>query len=145
MAGTALRRAGFVGELHGGDISQASLDQAKRTGAYQRLDPLDLQQPLEIEDDSYGGLLCVGVMTYVPQVKQCWSEFCRIVSPGGVVVVTQRDDHWQNRDCQRITFELESEGLWEPLLVTEAEPYLPGSPGDLAEFGVHYLVARTAP
>lgn len=142
MAGVALREAGFEGDLHGIDISQASLDLDVELGIYQDLKRADLQQRLDIGDNSYEALLCVGVMTYVPEVRQCWTEFCRVVAPGGVVVVTQREDHWRDRDCQGVIAALEAADRWELLLVTDAEPYLPDSPGDLGALGVHYLVAR---
>jgi len=142
MAGAALRQAGFEGELHGIDISPASLDLAAEPGIYNDLKLADLQQPLDIDDNSYDALLCVGVMTYVPEIRQCWTEFCRVAAPGSVVVVTQREDHWRDRDCQGVITAMQAAATWEPLLVTDAEPYLPESPGDLGDLGVHYLVAR---
>jgi len=44
MAGAALRHAGFDGELHGIDLSDASLVLADQRGVYQRLRQGDLQQ-----------------------------------------------------------------------------------------------------
>ncbi|MCP3910560.1 MAG: class I SAM-dependent methyltransferase [Actinomycetia bacterium] len=142
MAGAALRQAGFDGELHGIDISQASLDLTTEHGAYQDLKQANLRQRLDIGDDNYDALLCVGVMTYVPEVRQCWTELCRVVAPGGVVVVTQRADLWRDRDCQGVIAAMEAGGGWELLLATDAEPYLPDSPGDLGALDVHYVVAR---
>ena len=142
LGGIALRGAGYAGELHGVDISQASLDLARESGAYQQLSIGNLQEPLAIADDTYDALLCVGVMTYVPQVRECWTEFCRIVKSSGVIVVTQREDHWRDRDCQQITDDLAAAGRWSPLEISDAEPYLPNSPSDLAAYGVHYVAAR---
>lgn len=142
LGGIALRGAGYQAELHGIDISQTSLDLAAESGAYQQLAIGNLQEPLPIAADAYDALLCVGVMTYVPQVRECWTEFCRIVKPGGVIVVTQREDHWRDRACQEITADLAAAGRWSPLEISDAEPYLPDSPGDLAAYGVHYLAAR---
>lgn len=142
MAGLALRDAGFDGELHGIDLSAASLDLAQERGVYQSLRQADLQQPLVEPDKSYDALICVGVMTYVPDVEACWIEFCRVVAPAGVIVVTQREDYWVDRQCEAVVDSLRISGAWEPLLVTEPEPYLPDSPGDLSGHGVHYLVAR---
>lgn len=142
MAGLALRQEGLEGELDGIDISEASLERAAELGIYHDLRQADLQKPLGISDERYDALLCVGVMTYIPQVAQCWRELCRVVAPGGVVVVTQREDHWRDRDCQGVIETLEAEGRWELLTATAAEPYLPDSPGDIAALGVHYLAAR---
>ena len=142
MAGRALREEGFEGELHGIDLSGESLKLADELDVYNHLKQANLQERLDIGDDRYDALLCVGVMTYVPQVSQCWTEFCRVVGPGGVVVVTQREDFWRDRDCQGVVEALESAGKWEVLIATDAEPYLPDSPGELANLGVHYLAAR---
>ncbi len=142
MAGRALRQAGFEGELDGIDLSEASLEQASELSIYQNLKQADLQQRLDIGDERYDALLCVGVMTYVPEVAECWSEFCRVVAPGGAVVVSQREDHWRDRHCQKVIEDLQASGRWELLTATDAEPYLPDSPGELATLGVHYLAAR---
>ena len=50
--------------------------------------------------------------------------------------------HWRDRDCQQITDDLAAAGRWSPLEVSDAEPYLPDSPSDLAAYGVHYVAAR---
>ena len=142
MAAAALRHAGFDGVIDGVDVSESSRSMARERGVYDQLSYADLQRPLDIATNTYGGVVCVGVMTYVPQVQQCWSELCRVVQPGGIIVVTQREDHWRNRNCAAIVDALCADGLWDPVLTTEAEPYLPHSPGDVAELGVHYLVAR---
>lgn len=145
MVGVALRQAGFNGVIDGVDVSDASRTQARARGVYDELNHADLQQRLDIATGTYDGVVCVGVMTYVPQVQQCWSELCRVVVGGGLIVVTQREDHWRNRGCAEIVADMRAAGLWEPVLVTEAEPYLPDSPGDVAELGVHYLVASVTP
>jgi predicted TPR repeat methyltransferase len=92
LSGSALRAAGFQ-HLTGIDISQDSLDVAVKTGAYERLLPVNLQQfPLPFDSDAFAGLLCVGVLTYVPDAVGILREFCRVVQPGGAVVFTHRDD-----------------------------------------------------
>src|SRR3954451_512576 len=46
LVGRTLRGGGFTGDLRGLDISQASLDVARVTGAYDALEVADLQQRL---------------------------------------------------------------------------------------------------
>jgi len=144
LVGRALRRAGYGGRLDGVDVSAESARLADETGAYDSIRTADLQQPLDLSSDVYVGLACVGVMTYVPDVEQCWSEFTRIVRSGGVIVVTQREDLWAERRCRQVIDELAAAGRWTPIGVTDARPYLPGH-GDFADrIGVHYVVARVS-
>lgn len=142
MSGRALRSAGFDGVLHGVDVSPASIAKAVASDRYDECGVADLQQPLDIADDSFDALMCVGVMTYVPDVLACWREFARVVRPGGVVVATQRDDIWADRDTQGAIDALVADGTCEALLVTEARPYLPGNDDFADEVGVRYVVLR---
>ena len=144
LVGRALRRAGYGGALIGVDVSAASLAQAARTGAYDSTQIGDLQRRLTFDDDEFAGLVCVGVMTYVPDVDAAWRDFARVVASGGVVVITQREDLWDERDCRPIIDALAAEGVWTPVAVTDPQPYLPGTDQYADEIGVHYIVARIA-
>jgi predicted TPR repeat methyltransferase len=142
LVGRALRRGGYDGRLVGLDVSAASLEQAAGSGVYTSVQMGDLQRPLEFDDDAFSGLICVGVMTYVPHVDAAWREFARVVAPGGVVVATQREDLWDERGCRSVVDAMATEGVWTPIEVTDALPYLPGNDDYADEIGVHYVVAR---
>ena len=141
LVGRVLRARGFVGRLLGLDISRASLDIAEQSGAYDALEHADLQQPLPVEDDSVDAVVCVGVMTYLPEVEVVWREFARVARPGGLVVATQREDLWLSRDCQAVVGRLQHEGVWTPLEVTGPAPYLPDGYGGTPAVGCYYLTA----
>jgi predicted TPR repeat methyltransferase len=141
LVGRALRSRGFAGELFGLDISQASLAIAEESGVYAWLDQADLQQRLPVDDDSVDVVVCVGVMTYLPDVEAVWREFTRVARPGGLVVATQREDLWQPRDCQAVIDRLKDEGAWTPLQITGPAPYLPEGYGGTPEVGCYYLAA----
>ena len=83
LVGRALRARGFAGQILGLDISQASLEIAQQCGAYDSLERADLQQRLPLEDDSVDAVVCVGVMTYLPEVEAVWREFARVARPRG--------------------------------------------------------------
>ena len=141
-SGRALRSAGYRRELHGIDVSEDSLVIARKSDAYSSVAPGNLQEPVAFETDSFDALICVGVMTYVPEVEACWREFCRVVRPGGVIVVTQREDLWEPRQCRSVVERMHEDGTWEPFWVSEAEPYLPDNEEFGAEIGVYYVAAR---
>lgn len=142
LCGRALRAAGYVNELHGIDLSDESLTVAAASGAYTLVSTANLQEPLGYATDMFDALVCVGVMTYVPDVESCWREFARSVRSGGIIVVTQRDDLWEERSCQRIVDELAHESVWEPIWVSEPEPYLPGNADFGDRIGVRYVATR---
>jgi predicted TPR repeat methyltransferase len=139
MVGRALRARGFAGRLHGLDISQASLEVARQSGAYDAAEPADLQQPLPLADNSVDAVVCVGVMTYLPEVEAVWREFARVVRPGGLVVVTQREDLWEERHCQAVIDRLAADGVWTELDVTGPAAYLPEGYGGGPAVGCYYL------
>jgi predicted TPR repeat methyltransferase len=144
LVGQALRRLEFTGELHGVDVSAQSLRVAEATSAYDRTGVADLQQRLPLGDSDVDGVICVGVMTYVPDVESCWREFARVVRSGGVIVVTQREDIWEARRCAQVIDALTADGVWTPIEVTDARPYLPGNDDYAGRIGVHYVVTQAA-
>ncbi len=141
LVGRELRARGFAGQILGLDISQASLEIARESGAYGSLERADLQQRLDFEDDSVDAVVCVGVMTYLPEVEAVWREFARLARPQGIVVATQREDLWDTRNCQTVVDRLRDEGVWTPLEVTGPAPYLPQGYGGTPEVGCYYLTA----
>ncbi len=141
LVGRALRARGFAGRLHGLDISQASLDLAQQTGAYESLEVTDLQQRLALDDDTFDAVVCVGVMTYLPEVEAVLREFARVARPQGLVVVTQREDLWETRGCQAVVDRLQAEDVWTPQEITGPAPYLPVGYGGTPEVGCYYLTA----
>ena len=142
LVGQELRARGFTGRLLGLDISQASLDLARQGGTYDSLRAADLQQRLYLDDDSVDAVVCVGVMTYLPEVEAVWREFARVVRPGGVLVTTQRDDLWDARNCQSVVDRLTAERTWTPLEIAGPAPYLPDGYGGTPEVDCYYLTAR---
>jgi methyltransferase-like protein 27 len=141
LVGRALRARGFAGRIHGLDISRTSLAVAQRCEVYDSLDEADLQHRLPFEDDSVDAVVCVGVMTYLPEVEAVWRELARVARPEGLVVVTQREDLWHSRGCQAVVDRLQGEGVWVPLEVMGPAPYLPVGYGGSPEVGCYYLSA----
>jgi len=142
LAGQALRDAGFAGRLLGVDLSPNSVALAAGRGVYDDVVAGDLQQPLEYDDGSVDGVVCVGVLTYVPDVAAIWGEFCRVTRPGGAIVLTQRDDLWRERHCNEVLHDLERDGRWAVVHLSPPASYLPGNADFDDEILVRYLAAR---
>lgn len=144
LVGRTLRDRDFTGRVIGLDISQASLAIAERGGVYDAVEQADLQQRLPVADDSVDAVVCVGVMTYLPDVEAVWRELARVARPGGLVVVTQRDDLWADRGCQDAVDRLQDEGVWTPVEITGPAPYLPEGYGSGPAVACYYLTARVS-
>jgi predicted TPR repeat methyltransferase len=142
LVGRTFRAHAYEGRVAGLDISPASLDVARRSGAYDVVAQADLQQRLPLADDSVGSVVCVGVMTYLPEVEAAWRELARVTRPGGLVVVTQREDLWPDRGCQAVADSLQEHGVWALLDVTGPAPYLPQGYGGTPAVDCYYLTAR---
>lgn len=141
LVGRALHQAGFD-TVVGVDLSADSLVYAEQTGLYRELHQVDFQQvPTSFADDAFEALVCVGVMTYLPDVAATVGEFCRVVAGGGTIVFTQREDIWRERDCATVLAALASEGQCRVVDVTEPRQYLPGNES-MADVGV--IVATLA-
>ncbi len=142
LSGLALQALGY-GHITGVDISQTSLDLAAQSGAYQELMQVDMQSlSLPYDSDEFAGLQCVGVLTYVPDTDGIVREFCRVVQSGGLIVFTQRDALFAQRNDAAVLQALEDEGLWTVISVSEPQPYLPKNDDYGDKIHVIYCASR---
>lgn len=139
MTGLALRAAGFVGPIDGIDLSPVSLKEAEKRGVYRSLTATNLQMlPLPLANDAYDALLCVGVMTYIPDGEGVLREFARVVVPGGRILITQRDDLFRERGYGAL-FEKLADVVGN-VTVSEPLPYIPENPDFGTEINVIYAM-----
>jgi predicted TPR repeat methyltransferase len=141
LVGTELKLAGF-NQVVGIDLSPDSLTIAAATEAYQSLVQIDLTVlPTALPTAHFGALLCIGVMSYLPDIEGTCREFCRLLKSGSPLVLTQRSDLFETRNTQKAFDALVSDGIWEQLEVTPARDYLPANP-EFVGTGVKYCVFR---
>jgi len=113
-------------QIEGLDISEASLEIAKKSGNYSRLRCHNLQTtPLPAGDNAFDAAVCVGVMTYIEDAAGLLADLCRVVRSGGYILFTQRDDRWAEKDFDSLMNSFQQRRLWTPLKVSKAMPYLP--------------------
>jgi predicted TPR repeat methyltransferase len=97
-------------KIDGVDLSTGMLDVARKTGVYRCLETADMSKPLSIKDQSYHGVICVGVLTQGHVGPGVLPEFARSVKPSGCVVATVREDIWETGGYKREIDGLEREG-----------------------------------
>lgn len=140
LTGAALRRAGFTGPIDGLDLSPSSLVEAAKRNVYRSLNEADLQSlPLSIADNAYDALICIGVLTYVPDSMAVLREFARVVRPGGTILATQRDDLFRERAFDKTVASLANQGIFSDTAMSEPRPYLPDNPDFGNEIKVIYI------
>ncbi len=144
LSGRALAAAGFT-TIDGMDVSARSLEFAREYGVYRDLAHVDMQQlPWPYADGLYDGLVCVGVMTYLPNSEATLREFRRLLKPGGCMVLTQRDHLFEERRFGDTLAALEREGLLTGITISDPMPYLPENEEFGDEVEIHYVTCRAA-
>ena len=139
LTGIALRKLGYE-HIEGIDVSTGLLALAEQTGAYERLERVDMQVfPLPFDDGEFDAVNFIGALTYF-ETNEILRELCRIVRSGGYIVFSQRDDIMRDRDYGAQLRELERDGLWERTFGTEPMPYLPHHPEYGNAIKVQYFV-----
>jgi len=126
LTGRELGRAGFA-HLRGVDISAPSLQAAAQKGVYESLVRADLMEPLPFAADTFGGAVCVGVLSYICG-DGLFREMCRVVRANGTLVLSHRTDLVVQREFGKLIEGLEAEGLWLAVETSASLPYLPGHP-----------------
>jgi predicted TPR repeat methyltransferase len=124
LSGIALAKAGFTW-IDGCDFSPGMFEKAGNTGIYKRLFESDLNSRLDVADSCYAGLAAVGVFSFGHVAAVAVDEFCRIVEPGGVIVVGLNDHFYQEGSLIRRIEELAAGGKCN-LLTREPGEHLPG-------------------
>lgn len=141
MTGQALRAQGARGTIFGADVPEQSLALAAAKNVYDETQIVDLNAQLPFDDDSFDGVLCVGVLSYV-EAEPLFQQWKRVIRPGGVVVFTCREDFFAPRDYPALLQRLDESGGMTCQKVTDPMPYLPGHPEFADTIGVMYGVLR---
>ncbi len=139
LVGRALAAAGYH-DVVGVDLSSDSLDLAAQTKCYRAVTEVDFTDlPTNLLDDTFSALLSVGVLSYLANLEEVLREFCRVVEPSGLIVVTERTDLFAERKTGEVFRQLEADESWKIIAVTDPQPYIPGHP-EFADIDVHFGV-----
>lgn len=124
LVGAALAERG-VRVIDGMDVSEGMLEQARATGAYRSLQPVDLTRALPTEADAYDVVVCVGTLTHGHVGPPVLAEFARVTRPQGWIVATVLDDVWESGGYRAEVDRLAAAGTVE-LVSAERSPYRAG-------------------
>jgi len=138
LSGEALVKEGYQNVI-GIDLSPEMMEIAKKRNVYEKTVVVDLNKPpMPFENEQFQSISCVGTFTYIDEKSGILLDFLRVTRPGGIIVYTSRTD-----DVDRWIVaekELEEQGKWSCIEITDPLPYLPGN----AEYGDSILVTVRA-
>ncbi|WAO87236.1 Methyltransf-25 domain-containing protein [Fusarium falciforme] len=125
LVGASLAKKGAK-HIDGIDLSPGMLQIAERSGAYETLSVSNLSQRLDIPDQTYDVVVCVGTMTQGHVGPEAFDEFTRIVKPGGFIISTVRDTFWKMNGYEDKVKSLDKAGKLK-LVSAELEDYRRGA------------------
>ena len=94
LVGEALAALG-ISDVDGTDLSPEMLGVARAKGCYGLCFTADITQPLDVPDDTYGGIISAGTFTLGHLGPEPLAELIRITRPGGLFAITVNAAHWQ--------------------------------------------------
>jgi predicted TPR repeat methyltransferase len=120
LSGIALRQAGYE-TIDGCDFSPAMLEKASKTGVYRRLFEADLNNRLDLADESLAAVAAVGVFSFGHVQAGAVDEFLRVLRPGGAVVIGLNEHFHAEGSLTRKLASLESAGRITGLVCEHGE------------------------
>jgi len=111
LVGLELKKYSFK-NFHGADLSQTLLDTVPKD-VYQKLVKVDLNKPIEVEDNFYGGVMCVGTFTFGHVKPNALDEFIRITKPGGLICFTINEGIYEEYGFDKKIDILKDSKKWE--------------------------------
>jgi ubiquinone/menaquinone biosynthesis C-methylase UbiE len=135
-----LLRAGIIGEATCSDISPGMLDtlaeNASRLGLRVRTQPADAER-LPFDDASFDLVLGHAVLHHIPDLPRAFTEFARVLAPGGTVVFAGEPSRYGDR-LARVPkrFATALAPLWRRALGARRAQSADGGDSDVALEGV---------
>ena len=110
LVGVELKKCGYR-NFDGADLSQKLLDLVPKD-LYQNLSKVDLNQNLDIKDNEYEAVLCVGTFTFGHVKPPALNEFIRIIKNKGLLCFTINEGIYEEYGFDKKIKELTENNLW---------------------------------
>ena len=111
LVGVELKKNGYT-NFDGVDLSEKLLDLVPN-GLYRNLSKADLNKPLNISDNKYDAILCVGTFTFGHVKPQALDEFIRIIKNKGLICFTINEGIYEEYGFDKKINELAEKNLWK--------------------------------
>ncbi len=111
LVGVELINSGYT-NFDGVDLSQKLLDLVPK-GLYKNLSKADLNKSLNIKDNQYDAVLCVGTFTFGHVKPAALDEFIRITKNKGLLCFTINEGIYEEYGFDKKIKELTQNNLWK--------------------------------
>ena len=119
LVGKELKKFGY-NNFHGADLSQKLLDLIPKN-LYKKLNKIDLNQSIKIDDNFYDAVMCVGTFTYAHVKPNALDEFCRITKNKGLICFTINEGIYKEYGFDKKIEELEKNNRWKKIEFFKSE------------------------
>jgi len=110
LVGVELKKYNYL-NIDGADLSKKLLDLVPK-GYYKKLEQTDLNKPINADDNTYGGILCVGTFTYGHVKPQALDELIRITKNKGLICFTINEGIYEEYGFDNKIKELSNNKSW---------------------------------
>ena len=111
LVGVELKKLGYK-YFDGGDLSQKLLDLVPKE-LYQNLSKVDLNKNIEIKNNTYDAIMCVGTFTFAHVKPHALDEFVRIVKNKGLICFTINEGIYEEYGFDKKIDELKKNKSWD--------------------------------
>ncbi len=113
LVGLELKKFGFK-NFHGADLSQKLLSTIP-SNLYKKLFKSDLNQSINLEDNTYDAIFCVGTFTFGHVKPNALDEFIRITKKGGLICFTINEGIYKDYGFDKKIQEFNKTNLWSEI------------------------------
>ncbi len=120
------------------DLSEGMLDVARSKNVYSDFHQMVMGETLDYPTDSFDAVVSVGVLTVGHAPASSLDELVRVTQPGGHIVFSLRPDLYETGGFKEKQSELEAQGKWKLVELSERFQPLPkGEPDVFHEVWVY--------
>ena len=113
LVGVELKKFGYH-NYDGADLSQKLLDLVPKN-YYTKLNQIDLNKKLEIKDNVYDAIMCVGTFTFGHVKPNALDEFVRIIRSKGLICFTINEGIYEEYGFDKKIEELNNQKKWKKI------------------------------
>tara|TARA_B100000282_G_scaffold2539_1_gene1776 strand:- start:83 stop:709 length:627 start_codon:yes stop_codon:yes gene_type:complete len=113
LVGLELKKFGYK-YFHGADLSQKLLNTVPEN-LYQKLIKVDLNKPIDVRDNYYDAIMCVGTFTFGHVQPQALDEFVRITKKNGLICFTINEGIYKEYGFDKKIEDFKKDNKWEEL------------------------------
>ena len=110
LVGIELKKFGYS-NIDGADLSQKLLDLVPKN-YYTKLKQIDLNKKLEIKDNVYDAIMCVGTFTFGHVKPNALDEFVRIIRSKGLICFTINEGIYEEYGFDKKIEQLKNDKKW---------------------------------